>query len=87
MKLGVYLPMLTGWDLDVEDRDGGFRIRYERSHEICALCEEVRFDFIALGQHRFMPEAVGAGMTHPPASTVATSAYLGPTSRKVDECY
>ena len=58
MKLGVYLPTLTGWELEDGDRGDGFRKRYERSHEICALCEEVGFDFVALGQHRFTPEAV-----------------------------
>jgi len=58
MKFGVYLPTLTGWELDDEDRRGGFRLRYERSHELCALCEALGFHFVALGQHRFTPTAV-----------------------------
>jgi len=58
MKFGLFLPTLTGWSHTDEDRDGGFRIRYERTHEICELAEELGFDFVTLGQHRFTPQGV-----------------------------
>jgi len=58
MKFGLFLPTLTGWSRTDEDRNGGFRLRYERTYEICELAEELGFDFVTLGQHRFTPQGV-----------------------------
>jgi probable F420-dependent oxidoreductase len=58
MKFALMLPTLTGWNRVDEDRNGGFRIRYERSHELCRLADSLGFDFVTLGQHRFTPADV-----------------------------
>ena len=57
MKFGLSIPTLTGFERELEPA-GGWQARWERSYEICALAEELGFDFGTVGHHRFTPTMV-----------------------------
>lgn len=57
MKFGLSLPTLTGFPR-ANEPDRGWRDRWERTYEICALAEELGFSLATIGQHRFTPQNV-----------------------------
>ena len=58
MKFGLSIPTLTGFPRDSEPSDGGWRTRWRHSFEICALAEELGFDFGTVGHHRFTMDRI-----------------------------
>ncbi|WP_340317972.1 LLM class flavin-dependent oxidoreductase [Rhizorhabdus argentea] len=60
MRFGFSIPTLTAFPRSTENYEGGTRIRYERTYEICQLAEELGYDFGTIGQHRFSPEVIDA---------------------------
>ena len=78
MRFGLSLPTLTGWERALEPADGGWRTRWERSYEICALAEELGFNFGTVGHHRFNPGMID---TSQPLVTLAALAARTTTLR------
>ena len=75
MKFGLSLPTLTGYPRASEP-DGATRRRYELSYEICELAEDLGFDLVTIGQHRFTPENIDS-----PAPMVTLAALAARTNR------
>jgi probable F420-dependent oxidoreductase len=54
VKFGLSIPTLTGFPRATEP-EGGWRERWQRTYEICAIAEDLGFDLGTVGQHRFTP--------------------------------
>ena len=76
MKFGFVVPTLTGFHRSQSDRQGGYRERFARSHELCALAESLGYDFAAIGEHRFTPDGLDSS-----APLLVISALAARTSR------
>lgn len=60
MRFGFSIPTLTAFPRVTEEYEGGTRIRYERTYELCRMAEKLGYDFGTIGQHRFSPEVIDA---------------------------
>jgi probable F420-dependent oxidoreductase len=75
MKFGLSIPTLTGFPRAQEPADGGWRIRWDRSFEICEAAERLGYDFGTVGHHRFTMDRVDS-----PQPMIAIAALAARTS-------
>lgn len=76
MIFGLSIPTLTGFPRAQEPADGGWRVRWQRSFEICEAAERLGYDFGTLGHHRFTMDRVDS-----PQPMVAIAALAARTTR------
>lgn len=76
MQFGLSIPTLTGFPRASEPADGGWRVRWQRSHEVCALAEELGFEFGTIGHHRFTMDRIDS-----PQPMVALAALAARTTK------
>ena len=70
MKFGLSMPT-TGFARETEPVDGGAQTRWRRTFEICELAEQLGFDLVSIGHHRFTVDRIDSPQ---PLTTLAALA-------------